>query len=233
MQISTAVHDVNSPSEHERRAHIRVGPQEISQPPTLRIPERPAIALVDLSTGGALLDLPFALRVDSRVTVEVATAADRFTVAFRLLRCTASTQANGVRYRAAGAFERRLDLIPLLARTPSASARPAFTLDVYLRPASTAIQAVKAPDFDPMLGWMLDAVRRGESPHAIASGLRARLDELFPSMVITRATAGSLPNPSRGARFFGIDFTTERALSGTERRVLKAAAQFLAIDTAL
>lgn len=55
-------------SAAERRAHRRIASSELPEPALIRIPDRPAISLVDLSPGGALLELPFQLRPESGVT---------------------------------------------------------------------------------------------------------------------------------------------------------------------
>ena len=74
-------------SGRDRRIHQRVSLQDLSTPALVRIPNRPPISLVDLSPGGALIDLPFQVRPDSRVTLEFRAASERMNLPFRLLRC--------------------------------------------------------------------------------------------------------------------------------------------------
>ncbi len=77
--------------------------------------------------------------------------------------------------------------------------------------------------------WILDAARRGERADRIAVEIRLRLGRLIPSVTIEAATKPALPDPTRGARFFGFDFNSDRMLTTPDRRLLKAAAQLLSI----
>ena len=207
-----------------------MSPDEITQPPTIRIPERPPVSLVDLSSSGALIEVPFALRADSRVTVEISAGSERLLVRFRTLRCSAAAAQNIARFRVAGTFERQLERIPLVRTSTPSSTRPGFTLEVHLRPAVVAAaNQSRTTDFDPLLGWMLDAIRCGMPPDAIGSELRSRLERLIPAITIERATTPALSDPARSARFLGIDVRTDRVLTSTDRRVLKAAAHFLSL----
>jgi hypothetical protein len=52
---------------------------------------------------------------------------------------------------------------------------------------------------------------------------------MIPSVAVKNATELSLPDPTRGARFFGFDFTCGRALNAPDRRLLRTAAQLLSI----
>jgi hypothetical protein len=197
----------------------------------LRIPNRPPVVLVDLSVGGALLDLPFQLRPDSPVTVELMSGSELLTVPFRPLRVYVGSLDQGIRYKAAGAFVRDLHLKDVPADRPadSATARLASALDALLRNGNIAGQSGRVPQFDHLLGWILDAVRRGERPEVISMEIRDRLSRLIPALAVTAASTMFLADPARSARFFGFDFIAPRLLTGTERRVLRAAAQLLDI----
>lgn len=133
-----------------------------------------------------------------------------------------------MRYQAAGAFEERLDWKPLLAdaAAQTTSNRLIATLEAFLRHASSTGRVV---EFDNLLEWILDAARRGERGDAIAGKIRLRLATMIPSVVIHRATKPSLPDPTRGARFFGFDFSCQRPLTTADRRLLRASAQLLSI----
>ena len=212
----------------DRRIHPRLSPDKLSTPATIRIPNRPAISLVDLSPGGALIDLPFQIRPDSRLTVEFRAAAERMMLPFRLLRCYVTSLRGGVRYQAAGSFEDGLDWKPLLndVAAQATTGRLIATLEAFLRQSSAADRVV---EFDQMLMWILDAAQRGERSERIALEIRRRLVRLIPSVVIEPAIKPLLPDPTRGARFFGLDFRAERALSTSDRRLLRATAQLLSI----
>ncbi len=213
---------------HDRRVEPRLSPDDLSMPASIRIPNRPGVSVVDLSPGGALLDLPFQIRPDSRLTVEFRAASERMMLPFRLLRCYVISLRGGVRYQAAGAFEERLDWKPLLAdtATQTTTGRLVATLEAFLRHDSRTGRVV---EFDQLLIWILDAARRGERADRIAVEIRVRLGRLIPSVRIETATKPALPDPTRGARFFGFDFNSDRILSTPDRRLLKATAQLLSI----
>ncbi len=217
-----------TPSGRNRRVDLRLSPEKLSAPASIRIPNRPAVTLVDLSPGGALFDLPFQIRPDSRMTVEFRAASERMMLPFRLLRCYVTSLRGGVRYQAAGAFEERLEWEPLLAdaAAETTSNRLIATLETFLRQGPAAGRVI---ELDRLLMWILDAVRRGERPDRIGLEIRQRLTRLIPSVKIDAASAASLPDPARGARFFGLDFRCERMLTAVDRRMLRVAAQLLSI----
>ena len=208
--------------------HPRLSPDELSAPASIRIPNYPAVSLVDLSPGGALIDLTFQIRPNARLNVEFRAAAERMMLPFRLLRCYVTSLRGGVRYQAGGAFEEQLDWKPLLADAAAQTManRLIATLEAFLRHGSTTGRAV---EFDHLLMWILEAARRGERADRIAVEIRLRLPRLIPSIAIESATKPSLPDPARGARFFGFDFKCERVLTTPDRRLLRAAAQLLSI----
>lgn len=214
-------------SGRDRRVHARVGSHELSTPTSVRIPNRPPISLVDLSPGGALINLPFQVRPDSSVGLEFQTAAERLTLPLRLLRCYVRSLRGGVQYQAAGEFEEQLSWKPLLvdSAAQATSNRLVATLEAFERHAPLPGPVM---EFDYLLKWILDAARRGERADRIAVEIRVRLMRMM-SVVARPATTSSLPDPARGARFFGFDFASERVLTAPERRLLRAAAQLLSI----
>jgi hypothetical protein len=172
--------------------------------------------------------MPFQMRPDSRVTLEFRAASDRMMLPFRMLRCYVTSLRGGVQYQAAGEFEQRLDWKPLqdVADAHATSERLIATLEAFLRHASPVGRVV---EFDHLLMWILDAARRGERADRIAAEIRQRLMQFIPSIAIAPAAQSSLPDPTRGARFFGFDFSSERALTTPDRRLLRTAAQLLSI----
>ncbi len=212
----------------DRRIHQRVSLQDLSTPPLVRIQNRPPISLVDLSPGGALIDLAFPVRPDSRVTLEFRAASERMNLQFRLLRCYVRSLRGGVQYQAAGEFEQQFEWKPLLADSAAqaTSNRLIATLEAFQRtgPASGDVM-----EFDLLMKWILDAAQRGKRADFIAVEIRVRLMRLIPTVVVKPATTQSLPDPARGARFFGFDFRCERVLTAPERRLLRTAAQLLSI----
>ena len=185
------------------------------------------MSLVDLSHGGALIDVPFQVRPDARLMLELRAASDRVILPFRLLRCYVASLQGGVRYQAAGAFEERLNWKPLLGTAVQATTnRLIATLEAFLRQGSASGREM---EFDHLLMWILDAARRGVRTDRIAVEIRLHLGRMIPSVTVEAATKPMLPDPARGARFFGLDFTSERMLTTPERRLLRAAAQILSI----
>ncbi len=133
-----------------------------------------------------------------------------------------------MRYQAAGSFDQELDWKPLLddIAAQSTVGRLIATLEAFLRHRTTTSRVV---GFDNLLMWIMDAARRGESTDRIAIEIRLRLAQLIPSVTVAAASAPSLPDPLRGARFFGLDFTCGQPLSARDRRLLRAAAQLLSL----
>jgi hypothetical protein len=211
----------------DRRIHPRVSSTALTTPASIRFPNRPAVSLVDISPGGALIHLPFQMRPDSRMTVEFRAASERMMLPFRLLRCYVLSLKGGVQYEAAGEFVDGLDWKPLLAdvAAQTTSRRLIATLEAFLRHALTN----RVHEFDELLMWVLDAARRGERADRIAIEIRLRLMRIIPSIVIESVTTPNLPDPAKGARFFDFDFRSERPLTTGDRRLLRAAAQLLSI----
>jgi len=194
-------------------------------PASVRIPNRSDVSLVDLSPGGALIDIPFQVRPDTRLMLELRAASERVMMPFRLLRCYVASLQDGVRYQAAGAFEERLDWKPLLGPAAQATTnRLIATLEAFVRHGSG-----REIEFDQLLMWILDAARRGERADRIAVEIRLRLSRLIPSVTVEAATKPMLPDPAKGARFFGLDFKCDRMLTTSDRRLLRAVAQLLSI----
>ena len=212
----------------DRRIHPRLSLEELSTPASIRIPNRPPVSLVDLSPGGALIDMPFQVQPDSRVTLELHAASERMMLPFRMLRCYVTSLRGGVQYQAAGEFEQPLDWKPLLVDTAAqaTSNRLIATLEASLRQGPAASRVV---EFDHLLMWVLEAARRGERADRIAVEIQLRLTRLIPSVIVETTTKPALPDPTRGARFFGFDFRCERALSASDRRLLRTTAQLLSI----
>ena len=214
----------------DRRVFPRVNRGALSVPAAVHIRAQPPVSLVDLSPGGALIDVPFQLTPNARLTIELVTGHEHRTVPFQLLRCYVASLDGGVRYHAAGAFESTLALPGLVVGgAPPAAARLAATLEAFLRHDGSAGGTGRAREFDLLLASILESVRRGEPAVQIALEIRSHLAKLIPSLRITPATSGYLPDPSRGARFFDMDFRSNNVLTAVDRRLLRAAAQIFLI----
>jgi hypothetical protein len=227
----TIVEPLSTQNTSDRRIYPRLSSDALSVAASITIPNRPAVTLVDLSQGGARIDLPFQMSPDARVNLEFRAASERMMLPFRLLRCYVASLKGGVMYRAAGTFDNEFDWQPLLGdvRAQTTSTRLIRTLEAFLRHDGATGRSL---EFDQLLISVLDAARRGERGDRIAVEIRMRLMRIIPSIVIQPVTTPSLPDPARGARSFGFDFRSERALSTPDRRILRAAAQLLSIVSA-
>lgn len=215
----------------ERRIHQRIGREQLAIETEIRIPSRPPVSLVDLSPGGALIDLPFQVRPDSQAKVELVTRSDRLTVPVRLLRCYVTSLTDGVRYQAAAEFREQLHLPQLLGTDTDAgrAGRLASTLEAFLRHGAAAGGNQHLAEFNHLLGSVLEGVRRGDGPEQLSSHIRSRIRQLIPMLSIAPSKGAYLADPARGARFFDLDFTSARVLTAMDRRMIRAAAQLLSI----
>lgn len=100
-----------------RRVHRRLGPRDFAWLRTARLKYGSQVAVVDISAGGMLIETDTALRLDSKIVLELASADQTRLVACRVLRCDPVERAEPVRYRTACAFMRPLDLRDLIADT--------------------------------------------------------------------------------------------------------------------
>jgi hypothetical protein len=216
---------IDNPVQANRRAHLRI-PSANLPGAGIRIPSRPPVSLVDLSSGGALIEMPFPVEPQSRLIVELHTPLDKVVVNLQLLRCYVARLAGGVRYHAAGAFD-QLVTLPSASAGPSARERVIGTLERLQRAGQEAGHARSAP-FAQLLAMAIDGLRRGESVAVVTLKLKARLTQRYPSLVI----ASSLPffrATVNSAEFFGLTFTSKDALSAHDRRLLRSSAQLLSM----
>jgi hypothetical protein len=212
----------------DRRAHPRI-PGRNLRVTRVRIPNRPAVSLVDLSSGGALLQLPFPARPESRFAVQLQTPVERLEVPFQLLRCYVAGLREGVTYHAAGAFDDLLDLQTLANRASDAVQRLVATLErLHAAGQKSTIQTRADAEFTETLGGIITMLRRGESVDLVALTVKARLTQTYRSLAIMPSHS-----PSRDAftsvEAFGFTFRSSSTLSVHDRRVLKSNAQLMAM----
>jgi len=125
----------NRKAGRERRAAPRHGEDRLHWVRVARLQYGQGVSLVDLSTGGARLDSPVALRPSFVSALEIIGAGLETVVPFRVLRCeVGGLTAEGVIYRGACEFMRPIE-IPGIARPPVQSAHPdeVLELDVVLK----------------------------------------------------------------------------------------------------
>jgi hypothetical protein len=124
---------VQAEAEGERRVHTRRGTGDLPWLDTIRLKYGPTLSLLDLSSGGAQIELEdFRLRPGSTVVVEIVGHASQFTVPSRVLRCQVSAIAPLIRYRSALEFKRVLDL-PDVSSIDSTNDHDASPLHAHAR----------------------------------------------------------------------------------------------------
>jgi len=221
-----AARPVDNPSD--RRAHPRIEPAKLAVT-GVRIPHRPSVSLVDLSSGGALLNLPFRIRPESRFPLQLDTVDGRLDVPFQLLRCYVAELKGGVTYYGAGAFDKLLDVQALVQRASGASQRLVVALERLRRGVQrTAAQTRSDAEFDELLGEVLVWLGRGESFELVTLKVKAHLTQLYPSLNILPALRPSRDEATVVA-CFGLTLTSRRTLSAHDRRYLKSSAQLISM----
>ncbi len=210
----------------DRRAHPRI-PSSQLRVDKVRIPHRPSVSLVDLSSGGALLELPFPVPPDSRFGVELHTASDHVEVPFQLLRCYVAELKGGVKYHAAGAFGGLLNLQALAARASTSLQRLIGTLERMLAAQKSAAER-SVGEFGELVAEALIALRRGESFDLVALKVKARLTQHYPTLSIL-PVLGPQRDAMTTVECFGMTFKAKHAFTAADRRFLKSAAQLLSM----
>ena len=215
--------------ESDRRVHRRLDTTELPTA-SVSIAHRPAISLVDLSSGGALIEMPFQLPSHAIVPLTLSMPDHNVIVPFKLLRCYVAKIENGVRYHAAGAFDQLLSLPGLTdSPTPSPLDRLITTLEALLRTTQSHQATATAVGFHELFAWVIAGLRKGHSARQIAIHIKAYLAQQFPSLSISAASDSFERDPRTSARFFGYDFTFNETLTRSDRRVLRAGAQMIAL----
>lgn len=124
----------------DRRADTRFGQPVIAGTQAILRPGY-AVSLVDLSSGGALIQGPRPLRPGARVHLQLLTGTRRLGIAAHVMRCSVASldSRQGVQYRGALKFDHRCDAI-----------WETSTLDGYLVPieeqSTTASEGQRLPE---------------------------------------------------------------------------------------
>lgn len=212
----------------DRRAHPRIPSAKL--PVTrVHIPSRATVSLVDLSAGGALLELPFQMPPESRFAVKLDTAVEQIEVPFQMLRCYVAELKQGVTYHAAGAFDNLLNLQSLAQRASTAVQQLLASLERLQQGVKrAAAQSRHDAVFNEILRGVITWLRRGESIDLMRLKVTAHLTQTYPSLVILPTVTARLDHMS-SVQAFGLTFTSQRTLSVHDRRVLKATAQLISL----
>lgn len=212
----------------DRRAHPRI-PSTRLPVTRVHIPARSAVSLVDLSAGGALLELPFQMAPESRFAVKLDTSIEQIEVPFQMLRCYVADLKNGITYHAAGAFDSLLDLQALAQRTSSVGRRLLESLErLQTVVQKAAAQSRSDAAFFEVLCAAITGLRRGESLDLVTLKVKAHLTQTFPTLSILPSAA--IPrDQSTSVQAFGLTFLSRHTLSAQDRRLLKCNAQLLSM----
>ena len=187
----------------DRRAHARLRAEELAWLRQVRLKSGPAVRLIDLSRGGALIDSRVQLRPGSTVTIELTAPASLLELSSRVLRCELAGFDRGrVSYRGACMFTEplfieqvRAGAVPSAAAQAPAPAHPAAGAS----PAAWQKIVVRYLDGSTLKGYTLDF-------HPSRDHL-----SLWPSVNAARGERVIVPLARLKALFFVKDFAGDPA----------------------
>lgn len=219
--------DVTAAPGRERRAHTRHRAADLPNIRVSRLRHGPAVSLIDLSVGGALVETDVQMRPGTSLTLEIASENDApLLVPMRVLRCeVASVRSEATIYRGACEFSRPLPW-PALVTTPRAAApAAAVRLDASVkalleraRPSEgdslTAADMVRvlrtieeqasqqqhdelAAPLGHLLPIVATSIERAAPASDVLSAIESRLRLAMPRVNI-RLTDTALPPPGNG-----------------------------------
>jgi hypothetical protein len=216
-----------TPSDHDdRRIHPRRARGEFETPPAIRIPGLPPIAMVNLSSGGVLLETPFQLKPGARANVELVSGVQKVQLPLRLLRCYVADIQRGLWYRAACEFEERLRLPALIGQHEDESTHVQKALQ-QLQLSFASDEILQETRFKALLDRIAHISQLNEPRMLIKTRIEHQLRALFPSLVIHQSAANRPMDPSTTSRFFDLEFHARVPLSRADRHFLRACAQLL------
>jgi len=135
--MQTLTDPTATPTAPERRAHARHRGADLPNIRVSKLRHGPAVSLIDLSVGGALVETDVQMRPGTSLTLEIASESEPpVFVPMRVLRCeVASVRSEATIYRGACEFSRPLPWAALVngARPAAAAARTVIALDGSLK----------------------------------------------------------------------------------------------------
>jgi hypothetical protein len=175
--------------------------------------------------------MPFQLQPEARITLELKTSSEPLVVPFQLLRCYVAELKDGVRYHAAGAFERAITLPSPTddGLGPGLADSLIEALEVFRRASQATDFTSGGTRFNEVLEWTVTALRRGEPANVISTKIKAHLRRLFPSLTIGHISSYWSPETSTVVRFSDLGLGSNTPLTSTDRRFLKASAQLISL----
>ena len=97
----------------DRRIHQRLRPEEVQWLRKLRVKNGPELSLVDISSGGALVDARVQLKPGANITLEMTASGRLVEISSDVLRCGILTLQGAATYRGAFVFTQTLALADL------------------------------------------------------------------------------------------------------------------------
>ena len=97
----------------ERRVHQRLRPGDVQWLRKLRLKNGPEVSLIDISSGGALVDAQVQLKPGATVTLQMNTAGRLVEIPSNVLRCGIATLQGPATYRGAFVFAQPIALAEL------------------------------------------------------------------------------------------------------------------------
>jgi hypothetical protein len=188
------------PSRSDRRAHLRRGAADLEWLRLVRLAQGLDVRLIDLSEGGALLEIDSPLKPGTILTLELSGSGLDATVPIEVLRCyISSLRGNIATYRGACAFTHPIELPKPGVRDASTTgfvgtdaalrylldARSTLDRREVLHVLTSLTMRGPADNLDPasryaaqLLGAVLPSLQRGAPKEVVAAALDERLHTL-------------------------------------------------------
>lgn len=230
----------------DRRAHVRLRPIDLPRPMLVRFRHGPLVRLLDVSTGGALLETATRLIPGGHIVLEFLAPGRRrtTTIPSRVVRSHVTALNGSPRYRSGVVFKQPLALAELdVARDePSTGEIDASALAT----AIASIRSVASASRDRSVTRFLDEVVRQvqvcTSPRALMAFVEGRLRRQVPLVTVSFAPRAGAPRPAgdchafdlgqagaNDARRMHVEFTPACALDESQVRLLHAGASVMSL----
>ena len=170
-------------SDRDRRAYERHPGHELDWLRSIRLKFGPAVTIVDLSSGGALIETTMPLRPGSTTALTIQGRGIVETASFRVLRCEVASISRGLVYRGACVFERTLALPSEIAgrdrggslEMTAQSIEFERVIEMIREKASGSTSGVLRASWASLLADVDAALRRGEPVSQILASIEKRI----------------------------------------------------------
>jgi uncharacterized protein DUF6982 len=170
-------------SDRDRRAHERHPAHELEWLRSIRLKFGPSVSIVDLSSGGALIETTMPLRPGSTTALTIQGRGIVETTSFRVLRCEVASISRGLVYRGACVFERTLALPNEIANrdpggpleTTAQSIEFQRAREMIREKATGLTSGVLRASWASLLADVDAAIRRGEPVSQILAFIEKRI----------------------------------------------------------